>query len=63
MLDTLKDKCPSYATIKNWTAEFKRGRTEVKEHHAGRPVFVSAPENIDAVHDLILEDRRIGLNV
>ncbi|RXX88639.1 hypothetical protein DD587_32110 [Klebsiella pneumoniae] len=60
MLDTRKDKCPSYA--KNWTAEVKRSRTEEKdEHPTEKPVSVSIPANIDAVHGLILEDRRIGL--
>lgn len=62
MLDTLKDHCPSYATVKNWVAEFKRGRTDVKdEHRVGRPVSVSTFENVDSVHDMILDDRRIGL--
>lgn len=27
-----------------------------------RPISVSAPENIDAVHDMVLSDQRIGLN-
>ena len=40
----------------------QRGSTEVKDEHlAGRPVYVSTTENIDVVHDLTLEDRRIGL--
>ena len=60
--DTLGDQCPSYATIKNWVAEFKRGRSDVKdEHRAGRPISVTTSENIDSVHDMILADRRIGL--
>lgn len=52
MLDTLKDHCLSYATIENWLAEFKRGRTEVEnEHRIGRPVSMSTSGNVDAVID------------
>lgn len=62
MTETLDNQCPSYATIKNWVAEFKRGRSDVKdEHRSGRPISVTTPENIDSVHDIILQDRRIGL--
>jgi transposase len=62
MVKTLGDQCPSYATIKNWFAEFKRGRSDVKdEHRSGRPISVTTPGDIDSVHDMILENRRIGL--
>lgn len=62
MIETLGDQCPSYATIKNWVAEYKRGRSDVKdEHRPGRPISVTTPENIDSVHDMILENRRIGI--
>ena len=60
--NTLGDQCPSYATVKNWTASFKRGKFSIEDDdRSGRPVSVSVPENIDAVHDMILSDRRIGL--
>lgn len=62
MLTTLGDQCPSYSTIKNWVADFKRGRKDVTdEKRSGRPISVSTQENIDAVHDMILDNRRIGL--
>lgn len=62
MLNTLGDQCPSYATVKNWTASFKRGKFSIEDDdRSGRPVSVSVPENIDAVHDMILSNRRIGL--
>lgn len=62
MLETLGDQCPSYATVKNWIASFKRGKLSVEDDkRPGRPISVSTPENIDAVHDMILSDRRIGL--
>uniref|UniRef100_A0A0K0EG22 HTH_48 domain-containing protein n=1 Tax=Strongyloides stercoralis TaxID=6248 RepID=A0A0K0EG22_STRER len=28
---TLGDSAPSFATVKNWVAEFKRGRTSTKD--------------------------------
>ena len=62
MLNTLGDQCPSYETVKNWTASFKRGKFSIEDDdRSGRPVSVSVHENIDAVHDMILSDRRIGL--
>jgi transposase len=62
MVKTLDEQCPSYATIKNWVAEFKRGRSDLKdEHRSGRPISVTTPGDIDSVHDMILENRRIGL--
>jgi hypothetical protein len=53
MLNTSKDKCPSNAAKKN--------RAEVKdEHGAGRP-FPRSLQKIEAVHDVILKDQRIGV--
>jgi hypothetical protein len=64
MLSTLGDQCPSCATVKNSFASFKRGRLSVEdEKRLGRPISVSIPENIDAVHDMILADRRIGFRM
>lgn len=58
MLNTLGDQCPLYATVKNWTASFKRGKFSIEDDdRSRRPVSVSVPENIDAVHDMILSDR------
>ncbi|KAJ4440165.1 hypothetical protein ANN_08303 [Periplaneta americana] len=52
----------SYSTIKVWIAEFKRGRTEIKdEHRAGRPVSVAIPENTYGIHDIILEIDELDL--
>lgn len=51
---------PSFATVCNWTNEFKRGRTSTQdEHRPGRPVEVTTPEMIDRIHDMIINDRRI----
>lgn len=59
MSNTVQANCPSYSTVKNWVADFKRGRkTTSDEDRSGRPADVTTPETIDAVHNLILNDRR-----
>jgi transposase len=51
---TLDDKCPSYSTVKNWVASFRRGHLSTEdEDHSGRPTQVTIPENVDA---MILDD-------
>jgi len=59
--ETLGDHAPSYATVKNWVAQFKRGdfsTCDASRH--GRPKTVTTPEITDQFHQLILEDRRIS---
>ena len=51
-----------YATVKNWAAQFKRGDfSNCDAPRPGRPKTVTAPEIIDQIHELILEDRRISV--
>jgi hypothetical protein len=59
---TLRDKCPSYSTLKNLVARFRTGHlsTEGKEH-SGRPTEVTIPDKVDAIHSMILDDRRISI--
>jgi len=48
---------PSYATVKNWVAQFKRGNFSTCDAPCpGRPKTVTTPEIIDLIHELILED-------
>ena len=59
--ETLGEHAPSYATVKNWVAQFKRG--DFSTCHAprpGRPKTATTPEIIDQIYELILEDRRIS---
>ncbi|CAG9794686.1 unnamed protein product [Diatraea saccharalis] len=45
MKDVLGENAPSYATIKNWVAEFKRGHTSTQDEHLpGRPKSATTPE-------------------
>jgi len=59
--ETLGEHAPSYATVKNWVAQFKRGDFSTCDApRPGRPKTVTTPEIIDQIHKLILEDRRIS---
>ena len=61
MTETLGEHAPSYATVKNWMGQFKRGDFSTCDApRPGRPKRVTTPEIIDQIHELILEDRRIS---
>ena len=58
---TLGEHAPSYVTVKNWMAQFKRGDFSTCDAPCpGRPKTVTTPEFIDQIHELILDDRRIS---
>jgi len=59
--ETLEEHAPSYPTVKNWVAQFKRGDFSTCDvPRSGRPKTVATPKIIDQIHELILEDRRIS---
>ena len=61
LIGKLGEHSPSYATVKNWVAQFKRG--DFSTYFAprpGRPKTVTIPEIIYEIHELIFEDRRIS---
>jgi len=59
--ETLGEHAPSYATVKNWVAQFKRSDfSTCIPPRPGRPKTVNTPEIIDQIRELILEDRRIS---
>jgi len=61
LTETLGEHASSYATIKNWVAQFKRGDFSTCDApHPGRPKTVTIREIIDQIHELILEDCRIS---
>ena len=61
LIETLGEHAPSYATVKNWVAQFKRGDFSTCDAPGpGRPKTVTTQEIIDQIHELILEDRRIS---
>jgi hypothetical protein len=57
----LREHAPSYATLKNWVAQFKRGDfSTCVAPCPGRPKTVATPEIIDQIHELIVEDGGIS---
>jgi len=56
----LGEHAPSYATVENWVAQFKRGDFSTCDApRPERPKTVTTTEIIGQSHVLILEDRRI----
>jgi histone-lysine N-methyltransferase SETMAR len=54
------DSSPLFSTIKKWAAEFKRGRSSLKDDpREGRPKSATTPEITEQVHDMVLDDRRM----
>jgi len=63
MVNVYGNSCPSLATVKRWHTEFKRGRESLDDDpKSGRPPTSINDKNIDAVHDLIMADRRITID-
>ena len=61
MIETLREHALSYASVKNWVTQFKRGDIYTCDApRPGRPKTVTTPEIIYQIHQLILEDRRIA---
>jgi len=61
LIEALGEHAPSYATIKNWVAQFKCGDFSTCDAPCpGQPKTVTTPEIIDQIHKLILEDRLIS---
>jgi len=57
LLETLGQHASSYATVKTWVAQFKRGDFSTCDAPCpGRPKTVTTPDIIDETHELILED-------
>jgi transposase len=57
--ETLGEYAPSYATVKNWVAQFKYGNFSTCDApRPGRPKTVTTPDIIDQIQDLTSEDRQ-----
>ena len=51
---------PSFSTVTRWFNEFKRGRRSLEDDtRSGRPTTAVNPDLIEAVKQIIMEDRRI----
>jgi len=61
LIEILGEHAPSYTTVKNWVAQFKRGDFSTRDApRPVRPKTVTTPEIIDQIHKLILDDCRIS---
>ena len=59
LIETLGEHAPSYATVKNWVAQVKRGDFSTCDApRPERPTTMTTPAIIDQIHELNFEDRR-----
>ena len=57
--DVYGSSAPSYAQVKFWVGEFKRGRTSLEDvARSGRPLDATDEEMCKKVRDLVYSDRR-----
>ena len=60
LINVYGSSAPSYAQVKFWVGEFKRGRTSSEdETRSGRPSDATDEEMCNKVRDLVFSDRRI----
>ena len=60
LANVYESSSPSYAQVKFWVWEFKRGRTSLEdEARPGRPLDATDEEMCKKVRDLVCSDRRI----
>ena len=60
LVDVYRSSAPSYAQVKFWVGEFKRGRTSLEgEARSGRPLDATEEEMCKKVRDLVYSDRWI----
>ena len=49
--------------MQKWAAEFKKGRESLEDDPRSRcPVIATTQENIDCVHHMVMDDRRLNVN-
>lgn len=61
MIVAFSNEAPSKTTIYRWYAEFQRGRLSLTDDvREGRPKSAVTQENVDAVRQLIKEDRHVS---
>ena len=62
LADISGSSAPSYAQVKFWVGEFKRGRTSLEdEARSGRPLDAIEEKMCKKIRDLVYSDRRIQM--
>ncbi|XP_006815359.1 protein GVQW3-like [Saccoglossus kowalevskii] len=62
MVTTLGEDSPSYSTIKNWVANFKRGKERTKDgRRFERPQSATTDNQVEAIHRMVMNDRRVTI--
>ena len=61
MQETLGSDAVSYSLVKKWVSRFKMGQNDIQDDpRSGRPISTTTPENVEAIHEMILQNRRIS---
>ena len=57
------DDALALSTVKKRAAEFKRGRESLEDDpKSGRPSTATTQENIDRIHQMVMNDRRLTIS-
>ena len=63
MVSTLGNDAPVLSTVKKWAAKFKRGRESLADDpRSERPSTAITQENIDRIHQMVMNDRRLTIS-
>ena len=63
MVSTLGDDAPALSTVKKWATELKRGRESLEDDpRSGCLSTVTTEENIDRIHQMVMNDRRLTIS-
>ena len=64
MVSTLGNDALVLSTVKKWAAEFKRGGESHKDDlRSGPPSIATNQENIDRIHQMVMNDIRITISL
>ena len=62
MISTLGDDALALSTVKKWAAEFKRERESLEDDpRLGHPSTPTTQENIDRIHQMVINNRRLTI--
>ena len=62
-VSTLGHDAPALSTVKKWAAVLKRGRESLEDYpRSGSPSTVTTQENIDRIHQMVMNDRRLTIS-